>query len=208
MKKSFFCIILLMSFVSVVMSQQPQSPLSPISDLKAKYTQGGYDPTFGTGLILKLGGGTVICNGVPTYYVAGSLTMTASATNYVYLNTSSSCVPSVKTTAFTHADIPIAIVVTNSNAIIPATGITVLTNAPSTTASIINYSGSVTPSGLLNNSNTTFTLPSTPSPATSLALFYNGILLQQGNDYTISGTNITMSFAPISSGILVAYYFY
>src|SRR6185437_14283426 len=45
------------------------------------------------------------------------LTMSASATNYVYLDTSASCAPAAKTTTFTASDIPIAEVVAGTSSI-------------------------------------------------------------------------------------------
>jgi hypothetical protein len=110
--------------VTTAVAQQPQNPLAPVVAVKAKYIQGSYDPTPGTGLVLNLGGGTANCTGTIVTYVASTLTMSASTTNYVYLNTSSSCIPAVKTTSFTASDIPIAVVVTNGTAIVPNTGIT------------------------------------------------------------------------------------
>ena len=47
------------------------------------------------------------------------------------------------------------------------------------------------PGGAVNGSNTSFTLSNVPVPAGSVELFRNGLLLQQGNDYTISGNTIT-----------------
>jgi hypothetical protein len=113
-----------MVVTTAIVAQQPQNPNAPVSALKAKYVQGSYDPTPGTGLVLNLGGGTANCTGTIVTYTASTLTMSASTTNYVYLNTSSSCIPAVKTTSFTASDIPIAVVVTNGTAIVPTTGIT------------------------------------------------------------------------------------
>lgn len=64
-----------------------------------------------------------------------------------------------------------------------------------------------TPTGLINTSNTAFTLANTPTNA-SLQLFLNGQLLEPGagNDYTITGTAITMLFAPTTGDKLRAYY--
>jgi hypothetical protein len=122
--KTFLAFLLAFATVVTAIAQQPQNPFAPVVAVKAKYIQGSYDPTPGTGLVLNLGGGTVNCTGTIITYVAGTLTMSASTTNYVYLNTSSSCIPAVKTTSFTASDIPIAVVVTNSTAIVPTTGIT------------------------------------------------------------------------------------
>ena len=70
------------------------------------------------------------------------------------------------------------------------------------------------PSGTINGVNTTFTLANTPATGnggiSTLELFYGGELLKagSGNDYTISGTTITMLFAPSNStnGNLTANY--
>lgn len=80
-----------------------------------------YLPTAGTGLTLNVAAGRVFCAGSMATYSAGTLTMTASTTNYVYLSAASSCVPAVKTTAFTIGDIPIATVVAGSSSITTVT---------------------------------------------------------------------------------------
>ena len=80
-----------------------------------------YWPTAGSGLTLNLSPGYANCAGTVATYAGGTLTMTASTTNYIYLNTASSCIPAAKTTAFTAADIPLATVVAGGSAI---TGIT------------------------------------------------------------------------------------
>ncbi len=55
-----------------------------------------------------------------------------------------------------------------------------------------------TPSGTINGVNTSFTIANTPSSDTE-QLFLNGVLQEPGGeDYTISGTSITMIDAPIS----------
>jgi len=65
-----------------------------------------------------------------------------------------------------------------------------------------------TPSGTLNGVNTTFTLANTPSPATSLLLYRNGMLQDQNFDYTLAGSTITFQSGavPRSPDILLAYY--
>ena len=60
-----------------------------------------------------------------------------------------------------------------------------------------------TPSGTINGSNVTFTLTATPT----LLLFYRNGMLQlpgSGNDYTISGSTITMAVAPLTGTVLEA----
>jgi hypothetical protein len=44
--------------------------------------------------------------------------------------------------------------------------------------------------GLMDGTNATFTLSNSPSPASSLALYRNGMLLQAGRDYTLTGSTI------------------
>src|SRR3990167_3377333 len=65
-----------------------------------------------------------------------------------------------------------------------------------------------TPSGSINDSNVTFTLASNPNPDSSLRLRLNGITLRSGagNDFTLSGSTITMAVAPASGDTLTATY--
>lgn len=66
-----------------------------------------------------------------------------------------------------------------------------------------------TPSGLINSSNTVYTLVHTPSPAFSLQLYLNGALQQAGGgDYTLSSATITFNSAPLTGSILLAWYRY
>ena len=46
------------------------------------------------------------------------------------------------------------------------------------------------PAGIVDGSNTTFTLSDTPDPATSLALYRNGMLQKTGQDYTLAGATV------------------
>lgn len=62
-----------------------------------------------------------------------------------------------------------------------------------------------TPSGTINSSNTSFTLASTPL-TNSLRLYLNGQRLTYTNDYTLSGTTITMVVAPTTGDTLLADY--
>jgi hypothetical protein len=52
------------------------------------------------------------------------------------------------------------------------------------------------PSGPINGSNTSFALSSIPASAASLMLFWNGLVLRQGTDYTISGSSVSLTNAP------------
>ena len=61
-----------------------------------------------------------------------------------------------------------------------------------------------TPSGLVNGSNTTFTLAATPATGSERG-YKNGMRLRSGtgNDYTISGATITMAVAPVAGTIIL-----
>ena len=83
-------------------------------------TQGmspGYKASPGTGLMLNVSAGTSFCGATIQNYLGGSLTMVASTTNYVYLDPSSNCAPTVNTSGFVPGVIPIATVVTGPSAI-------------------------------------------------------------------------------------------
>lgn len=115
--------LLLFVFALVVASfaQQPQTSdvanTQPLFSVNAKYVNGvapGYWLTAGSGLTLNVSNGTVWCLGTVRTYSAGTLTMTNSTTNYVYLDSGSSCSPSVSTSSFAGdtTKVPLGIVVT------------------------------------------------------------------------------------------------
>jgi hypothetical protein len=113
-------LFLMICFASFVVAQQPQTQTAPLSAINAKYTNGvapGYRATAGSGLTLNLSAGTAFCGGVAIQYAGGTLTMTASTTNYVYLNPAASCAPAFNTTGFASTVIPLAAVVTGSSSI-------------------------------------------------------------------------------------------
>jgi hypothetical protein len=72
------------------------------------------------------------------------------------------------------------------------------------------FSDSEVPTGAINGSNATFTLAATPSPASSLQLYLNGLRQDAGVDYTLSGATITFFTAslPQSGDLLLASYRY
>jgi hypothetical protein len=72
-----------------------------------------------------------------------------------------------------------------------------------------NFIWNETPSGSINGSNTSFTLANAPANSgAALELILNGQTLEpgSGNDFTISGSTITMLFAPATGDKLRAYY--
>ena len=126
------------AFAQQPVAQQGQ-PLYPVN---AKYVNGvapGYWPTAGGGLTLNLSAGTANCGGIVTY-AGGTLTMTASTTNYVYLNTSSSCAPAVNTTGFGN-NIPIATVITSGSAIASITDVRTMFFEAGTGGAVTGISG-------------------------------------------------------------------
>jgi len=76
------------------------------------------------------------------------------------------------------------------------------------TGSTITFVDKETPSGAVNGLNATFTLAGAPSPAASLHLFRNGLLMKEGFDYTINGATISFVAAsiPQSGDTLLASY--
>lgn len=64
------------------------------------------------------------------------------------------------------------------------------------------------PGGIVNGANATFVLAQTPSPASGLQLFRNGLLMRQNLDFTLSGTTITFfaaSVPQVGDNLLASY---
>jgi hypothetical protein len=74
------------------------------------------------------------------------------------------------------------------------------------TGAATTFTDNETPGGAINGTNLSFTLASAPSPAASLRLFRNGLLLT--GDYTLSGSTIAFTSAttPRMGDSLAAYY--
>jgi hypothetical protein len=120
MKKLAQIIPLFILSAVVAFAQQPQTQTAPLYSTNAKYTNGvapGYWPKAGSGLTLNVAAGTSFCGGAIQTYAGGTLTMSASTTNYVYLDPASSCAPATNTTGFTSSLIPIATVATGGSSI-------------------------------------------------------------------------------------------
>lgn len=72
-----------------------------------------------------------------------------------------------------------------------------------------NFADNETPTGLINDVNTIYTLTNAPNPAASLCLYLNGILQKAGGvDYTLVGNTITYVSAPQTGDTHLASYRY
>lgn len=79
---------------------------------------------------------------------------------------------------------------------------------PGPTSSFVD---GATPSGTINGTNLTFTLPSAPNPSSSLKLYRNGLLLSQAADYSVIGATInfvSQATTPQTGDSLAASYRY
>lgn len=66
------------------------------------------------------------------------------------------------------------------------------------------------PSGAVDGINVSFTLANSPEPSRALQLYVNGVLQRQGvgNDYLLSGSDITLLWTPRSGSNILATYPY
>lgn len=73
-----------------------------------------------------------------------------------------------------------------------------------------NFVDAETPAGAVNGTNAVFTVAQAPSPAASLQLFRNGVLMKQGADYSVNGATLTFVSAgvPQAGDLLQASYRY
>lgn len=125
MKKLFWFVTLIwwMTALGIVaFGQAPQTQNAPIYSVNSKFVQGwspsySYDQT-SSGLTFKMLGGVNYLCGSRVLYSGASLTLAANSTNYIYLNTSASCMPASNTTGFTlTTQVPLYIVVTGSSTV-------------------------------------------------------------------------------------------
>jgi hypothetical protein len=93
----------------------------------------------------------------------------------------------------------------NSNVAALQTALAGITGGTTTTA---NFEDDQVPAGTTNGNNAVFTLPNSPTPASSLQLYKNGVLQTSSVDYTLSGAQITFlaGAAPAANDSLLAYY--
>ena len=76
----------------------------------------------------------------------------------------------------------------------PLVGDSILASYRTGTVAGVTFVDAEPPTGLVNGSNGSFTLAGPPNPASSLAVYRNGLRMQGGADYALSGSTVT--FAP------------
>ena len=64
-----------------------------------------------------------------------------------------------------------------------------------------------TPAGTVNGINDTFTLSFTPSDSAAVIVLVNRLAQRNGIDFTVSGSTITMAYAPATSSTIFAVYY-
>lgn len=70
---------------------------------------------------------------------------------------------------------------------------------------VANFVSNEIPTGAIDGFNTTFTLATSPNTNT-LALYIKGVLQEEGVDYTLAGTTITMVLPPLAGSYMRAFY--
>jgi hypothetical protein len=90
----------------------------------------------------------------------------------------------------------------------PQPGDTLLASYRTASVAGIGFVDDETPAGTINSSNLAFTLANTPSPASSVAIYLNGLRLAAGVDYAFSGQTITFvsSLAPEPGDVMLCSY--
>jgi hypothetical protein len=63
-----------------------------------------------------------------------------------------------------------------------------------------NFADNDTPAGVVDGASTAFTLTDVPNPATSLTIYRNGVLQKVGQDFSLSGSQITFLGTPPQPG--------
>lgn len=77
----------------------------------------GFEPTAGAGFTLNISAGKGFLNGALASYAGGTLSLTASSTNYVFLDPGAGLQPAFNTSGFLAGHLPIAVVTTDGSGI-------------------------------------------------------------------------------------------
>jgi len=102
---------------------------------------------------------------------------------------------------------------TNGNSyIVAGTGVSVVSSSSGqitiSNSAVQTIEWSEKLAGTVDGTNTNFSLNYTPTSSSTIMVFLNGILLEQGvnNDFTISGTTVTLTEAPLPDSKIIATY--
>lgn len=159
----------------------------------------------GTGLTVGVQAGNYNVSGTVGYFAGATNQAVANnATNYVQLDSSGALV--VNTTGFLTSNIPLATVVTSGGVVTAVNDFrSIIGNHGAGTGTGIWRKG--VPSGTVDGTNDTFTLPTTPDP-NSLLLILDGNLLDEGgsDDYTLSGSTVVFTTPPEVGSKLIYLY--
>jgi hypothetical protein len=120
MIRTTMTLAVLLVTLGFVLAQNPSTQSPPTASVNAGTVNGvapGYRPQATSGLSIALGPGTAWCGGSLQQYGGGSVVVSASTTNYVFLDTTNLCTATANTTGFPRGSIPIAIVSTSATAI-------------------------------------------------------------------------------------------
>jgi hypothetical protein len=185
-KRNGIWILILAGMLSLIFGaasqcQAPQTQTAPPFPANATFTA-GWSPSYSydqssSGLTFKMLGGTNFACGSLVNYAGGSVTLSASATNFVYLDTTAACVPAVSTTTFALGmQVPLYIVTTSSSTVTAISDVKTMFQKPSTSSGsgLTSFNGRTTAAATLLVSDVnalgTISNPTTGNAQTATAL--------------------------------------
>ena len=197
-------LFLLSLFLAVAaLAQQPQTQVNPLVPVNAKWSNGvapGYWPKSSSGLNLTLTAGTVNCGlGVIVNYAGGTVALTNNTTNYVYLDATNSCVPTVTTGSFPPwSAIPIAVAVTSGGSVTIVTDVRTSTGMGVLPHNLLTDPGS---NGIVKRTALTTTAPATANDVIGLWSGCSGTLLLGADGNCHANGGATSIGAAVGSGV-------
>lgn len=161
------------------------------------------------GLRVMVSPGEIWLAGSTFLQVGGYVNVQASSTSYIYINTTNGQLAVNVGTGFPSSNaFPVSIVVTNATEIVTLTDARpdVFGGGSGGGGGSGDFSINEIPNGLINGSNTVFTLQNIPTSLTT-ALYWNGLRMTLGVDYTVGASNsFTTSQPPQPGDVLVIDY--
>jgi hypothetical protein len=152
------------------------------------------------------GGGSTVPGGADTYVQFNDVGAFGGESSFTYNKTTNTLTVDNLSGSLTRLS-------NGSSYLVAGTGVTI-SSGSSGQITITNASPSITLewnerlSGTVDGVNTTFTLAHTPVSSQTIMVFLNGMLLEQGagNDFTIAGSTVTLSEAPLPDSKIIATY--